>query len=47
MVTMSWVGMLGCVVAYLVILILLIVILIKVNGIVRSRENERSAPIRA
>lgn len=36
---MSGIGMIGCAVAYLVPLILLIVILVKVNGIAKNQER--------
>jgi hypothetical protein len=36
---MSGIGMIGCVVAYIVPLILLIVILVKVNGIAKVRQK--------
>jgi len=38
---MSGIGMIGCAIAYLVPLVLLIVILVKVNGIAKS---ERGVP---
>jgi hypothetical protein len=37
--TMSGIGMLGCAIAYLVPLILLIVILVKVNGIAKNQQK--------